>query len=102
MDKLDFWAEDRKKTLEQRLKEMDKEVKNLKRSARKANNLPEKIKLQKQVNDMENKRDKEWKEFDTTKKEIEQKKDQLIDNIETRMKQDITEEIVFEIEWEIL
>ena len=102
MDKLDFWAEDRKKTLEQKLKEMDKNIRELKRSARKANSLPEKIKLQKQVNDMENKRDKEWKEYETAKKEIENKKEQLIDDIEARLKQNITENIVFEIEWEII
>ena len=102
MDKLDFWAEDRKKTLEQKLKEMDKNIRELKRSARRANSLPDKIKLQKQANDMENKRDKEWKEYETAKKEIENKKEQLIDDIEARLRQDITENIVFEIEWEII
>ena len=102
MDKLDFWSEDRKRTLEEKLKELDKQIKETKKNARKANNLPEKIKLQKQVNDMENKRDKEWKEFDTAKKEIEKKKEQLIDNIESRMEQNITEDTIFEIEWEII
>ena len=102
MDKLDFWAEDRKKTLEEALKDMDKQIKEIKRNIRKANNLPEKIKLQKQVNDMEIKRDKEWRGFDIAKKEIEQKKDCLIDNIEMRMKPNITEKIVFEIEWRIV
>ncbi len=102
MDKLDFWAEDRKKTLEQKLREMDKEIKSLKKASRKANNLPDKIKLQKQVNDMEGKRDKEWREFDKAKKEIERQKEQLIDNIEARMKQKITEKAIFEIEWEIV
>ncbi|MDE0518316.1 MAG: SNF2-related protein, partial [Bdellovibrionales bacterium] len=102
MDKLDYWAEDRKKTLEQKLKEMDKSIRELKRSARRANSLPEKIKLQKQANDMENKRDKEWKEYEVAKKEIENKKEQLIDDIEARLKQNITENIVFEIEWEII
>ncbi len=102
MDKLDFWAEDRKKTLEQKLKEMDKNIKELKRSARRANSLPEKIRLQKQVNDMEYKRDKEWKEYEMAKKGIENKKEQLIDDIEARLKQNIIENIVFEIEWRIV
>ena len=102
MDKLDYWAEDRKKTLEQKLKEMDKKIKELKRESRKANSLPDKIHLQKQANDMESKRDKEWKEYDTAKKEIELKKDQLIDEIQSRLEQTIKEDIVFEIEWEIV
>ena len=102
MDKLDFWAEDRKKTLGQKLKEMDKSIRELKKSARKAKSLPEKITLQKQVNDMESKRDKAWKEYETAKREIENKKDQLIDDIETRLKQNIKEHIVFEIEWEVI
>ena len=102
MDKLDFWAEDRKKSLEQKLKEMDKEIKNLKRASRKANNLPDKIKLQKQARDMDAKRDKKWKEFDLAKREIERKKDQLIDSIEERMRLGFEEEVIFEIEWEII
>ena len=102
MDKLDFWAEDRKKTLEQKLKEMDKHIRELKRSARRANSLPEKIKLQKQANDMENKRDKEWKEYEIAKKAIENKKEQLIDDIEACLQQNITENTIFEIEWEII
>ena len=102
MDKLDYWAEDRKKTLDQKLKEMDKNIRELKRSARRANSLPEKIRLQKQVNDMESKRDKEWKEYDIAKKEIELKKDQLIDDIQNQLEQKIKENVVFEIEWEIV
>ncbi len=102
MDKLDFWAEDRKNTLKQKLKSMDKNIRELRRSARKANSLPEKIKLQKQVSDTENKRDKAWKEYEIAKKEIEYKKEQLIDNIETCLKQNIKENIVFEIEWEMI
>ena len=102
MDKLDFWAEDRKKTLEQKLKEMDKSIKELKRATRKANSLPEKIRLQKQVNDMDSKRDKEWKDFDRAKQEIDDKKEELINNIEFRLKQKITDDIIFEIEWELV
>ena len=102
MDKLDYWAEDRKKTLEEKLKELDKKIKELKRESRKANSLPDKIRLQKQANDMESKRDKEWKEYDTAKKEIEKKKEQLIDEIQNRLQQNVKEKIIFEIQWEIV
>ena len=102
MDKLDYWAEDRKKTLEEDLKEMDKEIKEIKKQSRKANSLPEKIRLQKRVNDMENKRDKQWKEYDKAKKEIETKKDELINKIENQLEQTVQEDIIFEIQWEIV
>ena len=102
MDKLDYWAEDRKKTLEEKLKEMDRKIRILKKEFRKSSSLSEKLKLQKQINDLEKERDKEWKEYDIAKKEIEVKKDQLIDEIQNRLKQNITENIVFEIEWEII
>ena len=102
IDRLDYWAEDRKKTLEKQLKDMDKNIKELKRSARRAKSLPEKIRLQKQANDTENKRDKAWKEYETTKKKIENEKEQLLDDIEKRVKPKITENILFEIEWEII
>ena len=102
IDRLDYWAEDRKKTLDEKLKEMDKKRRILKKEFRKSSLLDEKLKLQKQINDLEKKRDKEWKEYDIAKKEIETKKDQLIDEIQTCVKQTIIEDIVFEIEWEII
>ena len=102
MDKLDAWAEDRKGSLEQELKDMEKAIKELKRDVRKTRSLPEKIQLQKKANSMESKRNRKWKSYDTTTKEIENKKETLLDEIENRLRQKTKENIIFEIEWEIV
>lgn len=46
-------------------------------------------------------RDDAWREYDVAAKEIETRKDELIDAVEARLKQNITETTRFEIEWEV-
>ncbi|MBU1399368.1 MAG: DEAD/DEAH box helicase, partial [Proteobacteria bacterium] len=101
MDKLDHWATDRRTTLKTDLKEMDDQIKELKKQVRHSSNLPEKIELQKKVRTLDKKRDDAWREYDEASKEIESRKDELIDAVEARMKQNITETTLFEIEWDV-
>ena len=56
MEKLDKWAEDVKNSLEIELKELDKEIKARKTEAKKILKLEEKVKAQRQIKDMEKKR----------------------------------------------
>ena len=101
MDKLDHWAGDRRTTLKTDLKEMDDQIKELKKQVRHSSSLPEKIELQKKVKVLDRKRDEAWREYDEAAKEIETRKDELIDAVETRLKQNITETELFEIEWSV-
>jgi len=101
MDKLDHWAGDRRATLKTNLKEMDDQIKELKKQVRHSSSLPEKIELQKKVKTLDKKRDDAWREYDEAAKEIEGRKDELIDAVEARLKQNITETTLFEIEWEV-
>ena len=43
----------------------------------------------------------EWKEYDNAAKDIEHKKDTLLDEVEMRLKQKTKEESLFTIKWEI-
>jgi predicted GIY-YIG superfamily endonuclease len=101
MEKLDHWAGDRRATLKTDLKEMDDQIKELKKQVRLSSSLPEKIELQKKVKVLDKKRDDAWREYDVAAKEIEIRKDELIDAVEARLKQNITETPLFEIEWEV-
>lgn len=56
MDKLDKWADDVKNSLEIELKELDKEIKFRKTEAKKILSLEEKVKTQRQIKEMEKKR----------------------------------------------
>ena len=102
LNKLDKWGEDKRNSLRETLKDLDDEIKELRKQARLAPNLPEKLKLEKEKRQLEGKRDEAWREYDAAAKDIEKKKDGLIDEIEKRLKQKISEEKLFTIRWKIV
>lgn len=99
LEKLDKWGEDRRNSLKITLKELDDLIKETKKQARLAPNLPEKLKLEKERRKLEAQRDEAWKEYDGAAKEIEKSKDGLIDEIEKKLSQEIKEEQLFLINW---
>lgn len=99
LEKLDKWGEDRRNSLKITLKELDDQIKETKKQARLAPNLPEKLKLEKERRKLEAQRDEAWKEYDGAAKEIEKSKDGLIDEIEKKLSQEIKEEQLFLINW---
>ncbi len=95
IEKLDKWGEDRRNSLKIILKELDEEIRSLKKQARLAPNLPEKLKLEKERKKLESERDLAWKEYDSSAKEIDQIKDKLLDQIEKKLEQNLKEEPLF-------
>lgn len=102
LDKLDKWGEDRRNSLRQTLKDLDVQIKELKKQARYSSNLPEKLKVEKERKKLENERDNAWREFDSAAKLIEESKDKLIAQIELRLQQKISEEDLFIVKWNII
>lgn len=102
MDKLDYWASDQQKSLRTNLKELDDQIKELKRQIRQTNTLPEKIAQQKKVKAIEKRRDDAWRDYDLAARQIEKKKDELIDSVEARLSQTIKEDVLFTIQWTIV
>jgi ERCC4-related helicase len=101
LEKLDKWGEDKRNSLKITLKELDDQIKELKKQVRLAPNLPEKLKLEKEKRKLETDRDEAWKEYDNAAKEIEKNKDNLIDEIEKKLKQQLSENKLFLIHWKI-
>jgi hypothetical protein len=102
LDKLDKWGDDRRNSLKVALKELEDGIKELKKQSRLAPNLPEKLKLEKERRQLETKRDEAWKEYDNAAKEIERKKDELIDVIEKKLRQQLTAQQLFAIRWSVV
>lgn len=102
LEKLDLWGEDRRNSLKVTLKDLDAEIKEIKKQARTAPNLPEKLKLEKERKRLEAERDTAWREYDGAAKEIEINKDKLIEQVEKGLQQHISEEILFTIKWELI
>jgi superfamily II DNA or RNA helicase len=102
MDKLDRWAEDQRKSLKVDLEELDAKIKEMKKEARSAPNLPTKLDLQRQLRQLETKRGEAWKEYDDSSREVERKKDGLLDDISRRLSQKTERQELFMIRWELV
>lgn len=101
MDKLDRWADDQRRSLKADLEELDTKIKETKKEARSAPNLPTKLDLQRQLRQLETKRNEAWKEYDESSRDVERKKDSLLDDISQRLNQKTEREELFMIRWQL-
>jgi superfamily II DNA or RNA helicase len=102
VEKLDAWADDLKLGLEQEIKEIDREIKEVRRSAATAPTLEEKLSWQKQQRELEGKRSKLRRELFARQDEVEAKRDDLISQLEVQLQQRVEERTLFTIEWELV
>ncbi len=102
MEKLDHWADDKRKGLKFNLKDLDTQIKDLKRQIRGSKNLPEKLAFQRKAQKLEKQRDAAWREYDEQAREVEQKKDSLLDIVEQKLQMNTTEHHVFSIRWSLI
>ncbi|MBZ9968273.1 DEAD/DEAH box helicase family protein [Mesorhizobium sp. BR1-1-12] len=102
IDKLDNWAEDRRAGLKADLKDLDEQIKALKKEVRQTGNMPEKLALQRKARTLEAQRDEAWRAYDAAAKDIEVQKDGLLDQVEERLSQAVSDEELFAIRFQIL
>lgn len=102
VEKLDAWADDLKLGLEQEIKAIDVEIKELRRTAATAATLEEKLGYQRQQRELEGKRSKLRRELFARQDEIEEERNSLIDQLEQQLQQQVEEKILFTIEWKLV
>jgi len=101
MDKLDRWAEDRRTALKAELDDLDQTIKDTKRSARLAPNLPEKLELQRKLRTLETTRDEAWRAYDAASRDVDRQKDSLLDEISRRLEQKTECSELFTVRWRV-
>ena len=101
MEKLDKWAEDVKNSIEIELKELDKDIKTRKTEAKKILSLEEKVKAQREIKEMEKKRNTLRQNLYQAQDEVDVKKEKLIDEIEAHLKQKIAESRLYLVRWRV-
>jgi len=101
MDKLDKWADDLKSQLEQDIKNLDKEINEIKKNARKESELDLKLKLHKEIKHLEKKRKEKRHRLFEAQDGIENKKESLISEIESTLNQTSTLNNIFTIKWRV-
>lgn len=101
IEKLDRWAEDRKKTLELELKTLRGEIAALKKQSRLEATLDQKVALQRQAKDVEAQLGRKRREMYEAEDEIDRQKETLISTVESRLKQSAHTERLFILQWEV-
>ena len=99
VQKLDAWADDLKVGLEQVIKETDRQIKEVRRTAATAPTLDEKLHWQKQQRELEQKRNKLRRELFERQDEVEEKRNTLISDLESQLTQKADVKELFSIEW---
>jgi ERCC4-related helicase len=102
MEKLDKWAEDIKNSIEIKLKQLDKDIKTRKTEAKKILKLNEKVKAQKEIKEMEKKRNTLRQNLYQAQDEVDEKKERLIEEIEARLKQKMEKTELFTVRWSVI
>ncbi|EKD26026.1 MAG: helicase subunit of dna repair complex [uncultured bacterium] len=102
MEKMETWADDLKEQLESQLKELDREIRTMKKEARKTSILDEKVSLHKKAKELERKRTEKRKNLFEAQDEIDKKKEIFLENIESRLNQNVNLTEVFTIRWGVI
>ena len=101
VEKLDAWADDLKLGLEQEIKVIDVEIKEIRRTAATSPTLEEKLTHQKHRRELESKRSKLRRELFARQDEVETQRNDLIAQLEKQLQQQVEERVLFKIQWEL-
>jgi hypothetical protein len=101
LDKLDRWSDDLKVGLEQELKEVDRQIREARRSAQIAVALMEKLSIQKQVRELEAARTRKRRELFDAQDRIDKQRQDVIETIEKKLQQDCKETPIFTVRWSL-
>ena len=102
VQKLDAWADDLKLGLEQDIKDVDREIKELRRTAATAPTLEEKLSWQRKQRELETKRGKLRRELFDRQDEVEAQRNGLIEQLEGQLQQQVEECTLFTVEWKLV
>ena len=100
--KLDSWADDLKVALEREIKELDRQIKEARRAASAALTLEEKLAGQKQVRALEGQRNSKRRALFDAQDEIDRRREQLIGEIEGKLRQSNASEALFWVQWHVV
>ena len=98
-DKLDGWADDLKAGLEREIKELDRQIKEVRRATNTALTLEEKLAGQKQIKVLESQRNQKRRSLFEAQDEVDRQRDELIAQIEGKLQQQVNSISLFTMRW---
>ena len=102
LTKLDKWAQDIKQSMEKNIKNMDGEIADLRKQARKSAVLKDRLALEKKIRELEAKRNKQRFELYTEQDKIDQQKEKLIVDTQEKLRQEVRNNTIFNIRWSVV
>jgi len=101
-EKLDGWADDLKVGLEQEIKELDRQIKEARRTATAALTLEDKLAGQKQVKALEQQRNAKRRALFDAQDAIDRQRERLIAEIEGKLQQRTSLKELFKVRWKLV
>ncbi|EZJ64732.1 DEAD/DEAH box helicase family protein [Escherichia coli 1-392-07_S3_C2] len=99
VEKLERWSEDRRIALDLRIKQLDAEIKEARKTARQLPSLKEKMEAKRLLKALERERDNIMLQYHDEKKKIEQEEDRLLEEVEQKLATEITSSQLFAVSW---
>ncbi len=100
-EKLEGWADDLKLGLEREIKEIDRQIKEARRAATTALTLEEKLAGQKQIKALESQRSQKRRSLFDAQDDVDRQREQLIVQVEGKLVQKISLELLFTVRWKV-
>ena len=101
VQKLDAWADDLKFGLEHEVKELDREIKDVRRTAAVSATLEEKLQWQKRQRELEDKRNQLRRRIFDRQDEIDGQRNSLIEDLEAKLSRTMKTTAVFTVQWRL-
>lgn len=101
MEKLERWADDLKFSLEAEIKEIDAQLKEAKKEARLAHDMQAKLNLHRRVKELETERNQKRRRLYDEQDAIDERKGKYLDETASRLRKEITREVIFTIRWRV-
>ncbi|MDZ7620150.1 MAG: hypothetical protein U1E05_24380 [Patescibacteria group bacterium] len=101
VEKLYRWSEDVKLSLETEIKDLDREICELRRASALAQSLQDKLSHQKEIRELERRRTNKRRELFTAQDEIDARREDLISKVEAKLQQACSLYPLFTIRWSI-
>jgi ERCC4-related helicase len=102
LEKLDKWSEDRKKSLELELRQLDIEIKTRKTQSKKIGELETKVAEIRAIKDLERKRTEKRQKLYEAQDDVDKQKDELLERIEAQLKQKTAINVLFTTRFRIV
>ncbi len=99
--KLDSWADDLKSGLEREIKDLDRQIREVRRATTAAPTLEEKLAGQKQIRGLEAERSQKRRSLFDAQDNVDRQREELIETIERKLAQSVRMEELFTIRWSL-